>query len=62
MKTPWFINKDFTSLEIRKIKSSPEHEVERSVIINDVSIIQSIAYEAQQKERLYPNYFQIKEA
>lgn len=43
MKIPWFINKDFTSLEIKRIKSSPEHEVERSLIINDASIIQSLA-------------------
>ena len=43
MKIPWFINKDFTFLEIKKLRSISEHEVERSVIINDVKIIKSLA-------------------
>lgn len=42
MKNPWFTNKDFTFLEIKKFISISEHEVERSVIINDIKFIKKL--------------------
>jgi hypothetical protein len=43
MDRPWFTDKNFTSLEIRKNKSLSDHTVVRSVTITDVGYIGKLA-------------------
>jgi hypothetical protein len=42
MERLWFTNKNYTSLEITKFKSISNHKVERSVVINDAKVVQSL--------------------
>jgi hypothetical protein len=43
MNRPWFTDKHFTSLEIRKNKSLADHTVVKSVTITDVGFIGKFA-------------------
>jgi hypothetical protein len=48
MDRPWFTDKNFTSLEIRKNKSLADHTVVKSVTITDVGYIGKLAGRIQQ--------------
>jgi len=48
MDRPWFTDKNFTSLEIRKNKSLADHAVVKSVIITDVGYIGKFADRIEQ--------------
>lgn len=52
MKRTWFINKDFTLLEIKKFRSISEHQIESAVVIHDVKAIQRLA---ERIERIPPD-------
>ncbi|MDR3713102.1 MAG: hypothetical protein P4L51_09835 [Puia sp.] len=48
MERPWFTNKDFTSLEIRKNKSLADHAVVKEIRIADVAYINKLASRIEQ--------------
>ncbi len=52
MKNRWFINKIFTSLEIKKFKSISNHQIHTSVKINNEKIIQDLIARI---EKINPN-------
>ncbi len=52
MQRTWFNTKDFSSLEIIQFQSISKHNVIKSIVINDTTIIQSLVAAI---ERIDPN-------